>query len=73
MVAAGFLVVVLALLVGAAITGVVPISWTMVMAVLWLVVAAWSALNWRRTIPVLLSAIGLFLFWAVATVLIANS
>jgi preprotein translocase subunit SecD len=73
LVAAGFHVVVVALIVGAGVTGAVSVSWTVAMAVLWLAVAAWSGLNWRRTLPVLLSAMGLFLFWAVATLLIDRS
>jgi len=73
LVAGGFFVVVLALIVGAGVTGVVQISWTAAMAVLWLILATWSAFNWRQTGRVLLFSIGLFLFWAVVTVLIANS
>lgn len=72
LVAGGFLVVVLVLTVGAAVAGVVPVWWTVTMAVLCVVLAVWSTLNWRRTVPVLLLAIGLFLFWAVATLLIAD-
>jgi hypothetical protein len=73
LVAAGFHFVVLALIVGAGVTGVVSVSWTVAMAALWLAIVVWSALNWRRTIPVLISAMGLFLFWAVATLVIAGS
>ena len=73
LVAAGFHFVVLALIVGAGVTGVVSVSWTVAMATLWLAIVVWSALNWRRTIPVLISAMGLFLFWAVATLVIAGS
>jgi len=73
LVAAGFHFVVLALIVGAGVTGVVSVSWTVAMATLWLAIVVWSALNWRRTIPVLISAMGLFLFWAVATLVVAGS
>jgi hypothetical protein len=73
LVAAGFHLVVLALIVGAGVTGVVSIAWTLAMTVLWLAFVVWSAANWRRTIPVLLSAMGLFLFWAVATLLLAST
>jgi hypothetical protein len=73
LVAAGFHFVVLALIVGAGVTGVVSVSWTVAMAALWLAIVVWSALNWRRTIPVLISAMGLFLSWAVATLVIAGS
>ena len=73
LVAAGFLGVVLVLIVGAGVTGVVPLPWTLAMAILWLILTLWSAFNWRQTARVVLVSIGLFLFWAVATVLIANS
>ncbi|HEY6628863.1 MAG TPA: hypothetical protein VI193_07765 [Acidimicrobiia bacterium] len=73
LVAGGFFVVVLALIVGAGVTGVVPLPWILTMGALWLILAVWSAFNWRQTARVLLFSIGLFLFWAVATVLIVNS
>lgn len=73
LVGGGFFIVVLALIVGAAVVGVVPVPWTLAMGGLWLILAIWSALKWRRTGDVLLLAIGLFLFWALATALIANS
>jgi len=73
LVAGSFLMVVLALMIGAGITGVVSVSWTAAMAVVWLSLAVWSVRNWRRTIPVLLMAMGLFLFWAVATLLLVNT
>jgi hypothetical protein len=73
LVAGGFFVVVLALIIGAGATGVVQLSWTITMAVLWLILALWSAFHWTQTARVLLLSIGLFLFWAVATVLIASS
>ncbi|HET7846287.1 MAG TPA: hypothetical protein VFL72_02270 [Acidimicrobiia bacterium] len=73
LVAAGFHIVVLALIVGAGATGVVSLPWTVVMGILWLVIVIWAAFNWRRTIPVLLSAMGLFLFWAVATLVLAST
>jgi hypothetical protein len=73
LVAGGFLLIVLVLIVGEAVAGVVPLTWTVAMGVLWLVLAVWSAANWRRTALVLLVAIGLFLFWALATVAITES
>ncbi len=73
LVSAGFFVVVLALIIGAGVTGVIPLQWTLTMAVIWLILALWSAFNWTQTARVLLISIGLFLFWAVTTVLIANS
>ena len=73
LVAGGFFVVVLALIVAAGATHVVPLSWTLTMGALWAILAVWSALNWTQTFRVLLFSIGLFLFWAMATVLLANS
>jgi len=73
LVAAGFHFVVLALIVGGGATGVVSLPWTLAMAILWLAIVVWAAFNWRRTVPVLLSAMGLFLFWAVSTLLLANT
>ena len=73
LVAGGFFVVVLALVVGAGVTGVISLPWTLTMAALWLILAVWSVFHWRQTARVLLFSIGLFLFWAVTTVLIANS
>jgi hypothetical protein len=73
MVAGGFFVVVLALIGGAWVIGVVPPLWSVTMTALWVILAVWAARNWRQTVPVLLLSIGLFLFWAVATVLIATS
>jgi len=72
-VAGGFFIVVLVLIVGGAVAGLVPIPWTVAMGVLWLILALWSAFNWRQTFRVLLFSIGLFLFWALATVAIAES
>ncbi len=71
LVAGGFLVVVAILIVGGAIAGLVPVWWTATMSILVVVIGAWSVLNWRRTAPVLLLAIGLFLFWAIGTLITA--
>ncbi|MDP9495893.1 MAG: hypothetical protein M3P87_11725 [Actinomycetota bacterium] len=73
LVAGGFFIVVLALIVWTGFMGVVSISWTLTMAALWLILALWSAFNWKQTFRVLLFSIGLFLFWGVATVLIVKS
>ena len=71
LVAGGFLVVIAILIVGGAIAGLVPVWWTAAMSILVVVIGAWSVLNWRRTAPVLLLAIGLFLFWAIGTLITA--
>ncbi|MGA7097978.1 MAG: hypothetical protein WB245_10485 [Acidimicrobiia bacterium] len=72
LVAGGFLVVVLVLVVGAAISGLVPVWWTVVAAVALVGASAWSALNWRRTAPVLALAMAFFLMWVVVTLLVAG-
>jgi hypothetical protein len=71
LVAGGFLVVVVVLIAGAAMVGLVPGWWSMVMAVAALLVAAWSALNWRKTAGVLLTSIGLLLIWVIGTLILA--
>jgi len=71
LVAGGFLVVVAVLVVGAAVTGLVPTWWTVATGMLWGLVTVWAGVNWRRTWAVLLSAIGLFLIWTIGTLIVA--
>ena len=71
LVAGGFVVVVGVLIGGAAVAGLVPMWWTIATTLVTTSVAVWSALNWRRTAMVLLLAIGLFLAWAVGTLILA--
>ncbi len=71
LVAAGFLAVVAILIVGAAVAGLVPVWWSIVMAACLLAIAIWSAINWRRTAPVLLVSIGLLVIWAAGTLIVA--
>ncbi len=71
LVSAGFLLVVLALVVGAAAAGLVPTWWTVSMSVLVVAVGFWAAFRWRRTVPVLLGSIGVFVVWAVGTLLVS--
>ena len=73
LVAGGFFIVVLALVIWGGVSRLIPISWTITMGVLWLILALWSAFNWQQTFRVLLFSIGLFVFWAVETVLIVRS
>lgn len=70
LVAAGFVVVVAVLVVGAAYAGLVPVWWSVVAGCATLVVAGLSALRWRETRFVLLSSILLFLAWTVGTLLV---
>jgi hypothetical protein len=72
LVAAGFLVVVAILTVGAAVASLVPTWWTVVMGVFIVLAAAWMARSWRLTGPVLAVAIGLFVIWTVGTLILAS-
>lgn len=71
LVAAGFVVVVIILTVGAAVAGLVPAWWSWAMAAAITAVSAWMALNWRRTGLALVLAIGLFLMWMVGTLILS--
>ncbi len=72
LVAGGFVIVVGILTVGGAMAGLVPTWWTVAMGVSLGVASVWMALRWRRTGPVLLLAIGLFLVWMVGTLALAT-
>lgn len=72
LVAGGFLLVVAALVVGAAVSGLVPAWWTVSTAVALTAFSGWAALNWRRTAAVLIGAIALFLAWAIGTLIVAT-
>ena len=72
LVAGGFTLVVAVLVIGAAAASLVPAWWTALIGAIVVGVGVWSALNWRRTGPVLLGAIALFLLWAIGTLLTAR-
>lgn len=72
LVSGGFVLVVGILIGGAAVAGLVPMWWTIATTLVTISVAAWSALNWRRTAVVLALVIGLFLAWAVGTLILAG-
>ena len=72
LVAGGFVIVVAVLVAGAAIAGLVPGWWTAVSSLAVFAVAAWTAVNWRRTALVLTFAIGLFTAWAIGTLILAG-
>ncbi|MFZ0015136.1 MAG: hypothetical protein WAL25_13590 [Acidimicrobiia bacterium] len=72
LVGAGFVLVVSILVVGAAVAGLVPAWWSGVMALLVIASGAWMARNWRRTGPVLIIAIGLFVVWTTGTLILAT-
>ncbi len=67
-VAAAFHVVVAVLIIGAA--PVVPGWWTVTLAGAWLVVTVTGARHWRATARLLAMTIGLFLSWAIGTVVV---
>lgn len=71
LVAAGFVVVVVILTIGAAAAGLVPTWWTATLAVTSAAIGIGMALHWRRTGPVLVVGIGLFVVWTVGTLLLA--
>lgn len=72
LVAGGFVLVVVVLTIGAASAGIVPTWWSAVLAFTIAIAGTWMAQNWRRTGQTLLIAIGIFLFWMVGTLLLAN-
>jgi hypothetical protein len=71
LVAAGFLAVVAILIVGAAIVGLVPPWWSIVMAAGLVLIGIWSGFNWRETAPVLLVSIGYLVIWMIGTLILA--
>ncbi len=71
LVAGGFLVVVAILTIGAAAADLVPTWWSAVMGAALVLAGVWTALRWRRTGPVLMVAIGLFVVWTVGTLLVS--
>ena len=71
LVSAAFLLVVLVLTVGAAAAGLTPTWWTFTVLVALVIAAAWTAVSWRRTGPILIVSIGLLVIWAVGTLIVA--
>jgi hypothetical protein len=71
LVAAGFLAVVAILIIGAAIVGLVPPWWSIVMAAGLVLIGIWSGLHWRDTAPVLLISIGYLVIWMIGTLILA--
>ena len=67
LVAGGFIVVVAVLVVGAAMAGLVPVWWTILMGIAVVVASVWCARRWRRTGAVLAWSIGLLVCWVVGT------
>lgn len=72
LVAAGFVLVVAVLTIGGASAGIVPTWWSAVLGISIALAGTWMAQNWRRTMPVLLGAIGLLLMWMIGTLILAT-
>ena len=71
LVAAGFVVVVVILTIGAAAAGLVPRWWSITLALVIAASGSWMAANWRRTAIVLSMSIVLFLVWMIGTLVLA--
>lgn len=71
LVGGGFLAVAAILTVGAAVSGISPVWWTAAMTIALAASTAWTILNWRRTMPVLLISIGLFMAWTIGTLVVS--
>jgi ABC-type multidrug transport system permease subunit len=71
LVAAGFVIVVAVLVLGAAYADLVPTWWTVISGIATVGVGSLGAVRWRDTKFVLLSSILLFLSWTVGTLLLA--
>lgn len=70
LVAGGFIVVVLVLVIGSAVAGVSPTWWTFTMSAVLGGVTIWSTLHWRRTGPLVVMSIALLVVWTVGTLLV---
>lgn len=71
LVAAGFWLVTGVLTAGAAAAGLTPNWWTIALLILLALGGVWMAVNWRRTGPVLVIAMVLFVIWMVGTLMVA--
>ncbi len=72
LVSVGFVLMVVVLAAGGAISGLTPAWWSVVLGLLVLTGGGWMVFNWKRTGPVLLVAIGLFLIWMIGTLVVAG-
>lgn len=73
LVSAGFLVVTVVLILGAAGAELVPTWWTATAGAAWSMVVVWSVLRWRKTIAMLAVSIGLLIVWVIVTLSVARS
>jgi len=72
LVSVGFVLMVVVLGAGGAVSGLAPAWWSVVLGLLVLTGGGWMVFNWKRTGPVLLIAIGLFLTWMVGTLVVVG-
>lgn len=72
LVAAGFILVVAVLTIGAAAAGLTPRWWSATLALMIAVSGTWIVGNWRRTAVVLSLSIGLFVVWLIGTLAFAG-
>lgn len=71
LVALGFVLVEIVLVIGAHVAELVPTWWTVTTGVASLLVLTFLALRWRKTAMSLLLSIGLFVVWTVGTLILA--
>lgn len=71
LVAAGFVVVTAVLTLGAAITRLVPVWWSITLGAGLVLVSLYLAFGWRKTGVALSLAIGLFVAWLIGTLVLA--
>lgn len=72
LVAGGFVLVEVVLVIGGASAGIVPTWWSASLGFLTAIAVTWMAQNWRRTAEVLSIGIGLFVVWMVGTLILAT-
>lgn len=69
LVAAGFMLVVAVLGVFAALSGLSPRWWSVVMGAVWLLSAVYAGRHWRSTGTVVPLSISVFAIWAIGTLI----
>ncbi len=67
LVAGGFHLVVGVLIAGAALAGLTDSRTTWLWGAVWMIGLAWGIGRWRRTGPILVASIGLFVVWVAVT------
>lgn len=72
LVAVGFVLVVVVLVIGGASAGITPLWWSASLGLVVAIAVIWMARNWRRTAQMLSIGIGLFVVWMVGTLILAT-